>query len=112
MFKIFTFIVCGLVALIGAYFVVIASSSNFFNTPSSIGMDEIFLYHALAIFSLVWLVIAMIKKVISRAILLGFIGALAVFEGGFTMANIQGDLWDLSEQQSLNLVDYIGQMIE
>ena len=111
-FKCITFGICALAAVLGAYYLVLSGKVSFIGLPETVSLQSIFIFHACAIFSMLWLIFAILKKIISRAILIACLCLVLVLEGTFLGANINGDIWVSSQVHASNILEYIRSKIK
>ncbi len=88
----------GAVALMmSGYLYQVIDSTNFFNRSVEIPADQIWMYHLVAGLVIVWLLIAMAKKLLPPMLIIGLLILAVGSEGMFLGLNFNGTIVEQSE---------------
>ena len=104
-FKTITYIAGAITCGLAGYLYKIIQESEYFTGVAEVPKDDILGFHIVAAVILVWLLIGLLVKTVSRAFVLGLLLFVVVVEGAFISFNLTGIVIEQPEtlqQQIMN----------
>ena len=95
-FKIITYLAGAVTLGLCGYLYKLLDESGYLQQVAAVPADEIMTYHIIAAVVIIWLLIGLVMKVISRAILITLLVIAVGAEGMFAGLNISGDIVEQS----------------